>query len=146
METVSPVLKLARNCHTKMNIFFKKTGNLIINWLPLFDTHTNLKVMKGNFGYQPVCRKSSFIRPCCFNSDQCYLWSLLSIVPFISPKYSAGPSLSDVLVIITHCDESNRLAFETEGFLKFRNKFLRNSKKSPQYGWKKCWDLLFWND
>ena len=37
LETVFPALKLAQNCyiHYNVNIFFLKTGNLMINWLLL---------------------------------------------------------------------------------------------------------------
>ena len=39
LETLFPALKLTRYCYLKSTFFFMRTGNLIINWVPLSSTN-----------------------------------------------------------------------------------------------------------
>ena len=42
LETVSPALKLTQNCYINVNIFFLKTCNLFLNWVPSLFSYNHL--------------------------------------------------------------------------------------------------------
>ena len=42
LETVSPALKLTQNCYINVNIFFLKTSNLFLNWVPSLFSYNHL--------------------------------------------------------------------------------------------------------
>ena len=127
LENAFPLLKLTRNCTYIWTSFFSwkfhhKLAFALLNTYHLWKNNsTASKNMKENFGNQPVCMKSSFIRHCCFNSNLQYVRGVVSNRKFpwisneymsnINPNYSVGPLPTYVLVVIILCQGSDRITF-----------------------------------
>ena len=63
LEILFPTLKLIQNCYMHLNIFFLKTSNLILNWVPLPFSH--------NHPMPEILSSQYILLNCLVNWEQC---------------------------------------------------------------------------